>query len=1714
MPATPISNPATGESLVGIEPQLLQQSPSAGWRRRLNLFTGRALSVSALDNEQLYRSGLLSTLGQSVTPGTVKGLAATLNTGAPDALISVTPGYGIMAGGFDVILNQTLKTALSTLPVIAAGSEAQLESITASDQAVPWLTLRQHMSDPTNKVYAGFLLLRPVIAQVSGAVLDTGSQPVIVSGNLAASCGQDPTEAAFEDWQIADALQLVYMPWPTETLQMPTIAPPPAAPPATWRNQLAYTIFAAEALLGPDDQLPWNSLGVPVALIGFNPGGAWQANTPYAVGQLLVDANSNRQVVTTAGISGGTVPGSWNSTSGGTTTDGGVVWTNSGVGWQPLFLDCSAVVRGGGLPRRRYSLPAQATQPALAQARINQLSEQLAQTLAAGTTIGNLSALFATLPPSGILPVSAVNFANASAPWMPPNWSLTAAPVRLEELEAVLETGMLTAPLPVQTTAPADPTTLEPVELLVPLPDAAYDPNILVVETVAPIFTQELDGALSSRNLTLQRLLTVDEEVNVLLTGIGPNSPATRGLIDPDAGLTQDEIAGRDVYPPYLPGPTETFSTVLSSSWTKGTNYPAGAFVIDGNGAVQVVTTAGASGATAPAWNSTVGATTADNTVTWLNNGPWTWQPNTSYAVGQFVIDTKGNRFNVSLAGTSAASAPAWNETAGSTTQDGVIWQPCGQAIWQPDTLYAVGAVIFDSRKNIQIVQTAGISGDDPPPWIQTPGLPTQDSGVTWKNLGNAAWASGTGYAAGQAIVDSGGQIQLVSVGGTSGTTQPQWSEAPGTTTLDAAIKWTNAGTLIWQPGTAYVVGALALDPNGGIQMVKTAGTSGATAPTWAATPSGVTTDNTVQWSNNSFVSIDIQTLLNIANQAPYVVKYTDSSNTAQTINLLSATDIAQLSLGGNGLQSLVNSLSSRIAAANDLLDTGFLTTQTDIYRYRQNVLGATAATSLATSTVLANIATGSTATATATDLQSYLSTLSAATPPPPATTTTSTSQPASTTTPTTSGTSTVFSVYKPVVSTPIPVSLPTRFLATAVKTPATPLLTIPAAATQASAATAAATQTTATRETAIVSSALLTATPVQVTSSTLNRINPVSVFQSPVAESSFIQTAAAGLTTTLSPTGISTVRAPNTFTSTDITGQLPIAGAELDVRTLTVAQRLQQSPSQEAMYYSIANRLSFLQTLATICAELDLTVDDLPILSDTQYAAGTTPPAAGNPVPVKSPAFTFGEWRAGGPATTSIQQAIQNPYVAADAAEATLFSVGIRVTEQHTIMMRGLEARVQQYSDFLTLCKSALSNMQANIAKARTYLTQLGNTLHQNRQDVAFTTALYADEKNRVAQVNAQRQQVLQNAVQLVAYTRARTLEATDTVASRQLEPANITNPVPACIQQSVAIPAELREIIGQLREAPINWLPAVAALMPKLERPTLLLQLAQDAQSRAVLQLQSARLPSSSAGNPGTYATAISRLYDANQDVFQGLKTQRAAAQPGSLVSLSWSLQVATVQSMAALNDLMTSEAVHAEITHAVAKAIQQISNVATCLYTRASIALPIDRLAWAEYLSGRGMSVGLRSLAVLPNWNDLSYTDRQQMQMLVDWLFLQIDSSISAAVAFMSDVVRTAILLASDVPVDNVVPAGIIQRAQPTVGGVVSLSLPSTRIGSGMFVQLYSGSTLAARAVVTDLDSSSVSATVTDVYQSNVYLETTDTAHITAQNPRAVALRPLFS
>jgi hypothetical protein len=57
-------------------------------------------------------------------------------------------------------------------------------------------------------------------------------------------------------------------------------------------------------------------------------------------------------------------------------------------------------------------------------------------------------------------------------------------------------------------------------------------------------------------------------------------------------------------------------------TWQANTNYSVGNFIIDSNGNAQQCTTAGKSGATQPAnWGTTTGATTTDNKVTWTYEG-------------------------------------------------------------------------------------------------------------------------------------------------------------------------------------------------------------------------------------------------------------------------------------------------------------------------------------------------------------------------------------------------------------------------------------------------------------------------------------------------------------------------------------------------------------------------------------------------------------------------------------------------------------------------------------------------------------------------------------------------------------------------------------------------------------------------------------------------------------------------------------------------------------------------------------------------------------------------------------------------------------------------------------------------------------------------------------------------------------------------------------
>jgi len=1331
MGATKILNALPGEELIGIEPPLLDQG-SAGWLERLSLFAGRTLTQTALDNEQAYRGGRFTLLGQAVTQGVVQGLDLSVDLTVADPALTVAPGYGISACGQDVTLLRTMKTTLRSLAVINGTTGAYQSDFSK-------------FTPPAGQPWAGILLLQAITADVPGSAVDSGSGPIVVSGNLGASCDQDPSEFAFEDLQIVDGARLVFALWP-DSLTMPA-----ATPLSNWRNRLAYTVFKAELGLAPDDRLPWEFLGVPLALLGF-------------------DATS-----------------------------------------KPLFADRASVVRTGGLARRRYVVPFQsgpqslvAVQPALANARVSQFAEQLGEDLNPASPTGLVASEFALLPPCGVLPVypSTMDFVKKEAVWCPSGWQVTAAPVYTEELEGVLRSAITAAPL--------DTAQNETIEILVPLPDEVYDPNVLMTEVVAAVFQQEVDAATIVRNRVLLHRETIELEANALASVV--NQPQ----IDTNAGLTADETAVIKAGPPWVPAAGETFATSSVS----------GSFVSTD---LQQLQSAAASSPYAIQVNT------------------FTYNAGIAFVPGNLVV-FNGNTW--------LALAASTNVTPGSNAADWVVTTPAG--LFSATKAYPPGSVVtYLNNTYVARQQTTGV----------TPG----------------------------------------------------------------------SSVSIWQ---LTQVGLFSPD----------------------------------DWN-------DLQT---------------------------------------NGLQHFIQRIQNKLDKANDLLDLAFLTSQTDIYRYRQSVLGTSDATRLAVSPILANIASGVTAAATASNIQQYLASIQSVIPP--ATTT-----------------------------TPRPGAVPA-----AVKAP------------------------TLQKTVSSVSAAL-----------NVGRIDGAVAPPAPK-----LSVASARPLSAFVPVTVGT--AANPASPTDITQQVPVIGTQasnlLNLRTLTIAERLAPSPPQEALSYSVGNRVSILQLLAA----LEITVDDIPILADN-IPAGLFPP------------LTMADLRSvSDPNRSGLAfSLVNNPAVPPNSDESAIFSIGIQVLEQHTQMLRAVEERIQLYNDFLALCTKSLGNVQTNLQSARTLLTQLGNDLTQARQNLAFVTTLLADETARVASVNQTRANTLQTYVQFIAFARPRTVVGKPGVQSRQLVPTAVSNPVPACLKQTLSIPPELREMVALLREAPVTWFPPIRLQLGNLERPDLLQSLAVSTQARANLQLSLPLHVSSAAYTHGVFAPAISRSYSANQLVLRNYQTQRVAFQPLSLTSLSWSSQVATLSSVVAVADLQASEAVHAEIVAAAARAMQQISSVATCLYTRVGLALPIDRLTWAQFIQANP-GVSLQSLAILPGWDSVDYTDRQQMQLLVDWLFQQIDATDPAAPALMNDVVAVAILLASDAPADGIIAGAVAIRTTPVIGHPIRLTLPSTRVAHGMYVDLYNAGALTARAVVSDLDAAGVTATFTDVYKPNVSLEANDVAHFTALDPNAVVYK----
>lgn len=282
-----------------------------------------------------------------------------------------------------------------------------------------------------------------------------------------------------EDRRLVDAARLLLFAWPQGMG-----AGFPLSPGPLFRNQLAWAVFEAEAGLAIDDALPWEEFGVPLALIGL---------------------------------------------------DGDL---------RPTFVDRAAVVRRGGLDRHNRlgrlaenGLVESWRLAGLWQARIEQLAGHLWDLAGApdqGAMVEAVNGAIEHWPPCGVLPRWSVDLEASRAELFPAAFVIDAVPVPVEQLDLIIrETAGL---------APLVESRPERVQLLVPVPQAVYDPRLLHSEEIDPLFRDTLDRflldraralatrhTLSSRHAVLVRAIEGKQEVFTAI-GADPLAPEPEAL--------------------------------------------------------------------------------------------------------------------------------------------------------------------------------------------------------------------------------------------------------------------------------------------------------------------------------------------------------------------------------------------------------------------------------------------------------------------------------------------------------------------------------------------------------------------------------------------------------------------------------------------------------------------------------------------------------------------------------------------------------------------------------------------------------------------------------------------------------------------------------------------------------------------------------------------------------------------------------------------------------------------------------------------------------------------------------------------------------------------------------------------------------------------------------------------------------------------------------
>ncbi len=588
--------------------------------------------------------------------------------------------------------------------------------------------------------------------------------------------------------------------------------------------------------------------------------------------------------------------------------------------------------------------------------------------------------------------------------------------------------------------------------------------------------------------------------------------------------------------------------------------------------------------------------------------------------------------------------------------------------------------------------------------------------------------------------------------------------------------------------------------------------------------------------------------------------------------------------------------------------------------------------------------------------------------------------------------------------------------------------------------------------------------------------------------------------------------------TSFEVSNATPLAGSTF-VRTMAIAQRLEEPKAKEARDYATASRYEAVHSLLQLADDLraaDSGVTpglfagvDLNGLEGDPFLADPDPNVKRRKRPFADFINATSEERG-----TLLSALLAMPVrkrqdgTVIDPDESSHFSDSSDLADHVVALMRQMEGRIKLYRDAINACQSVLDGLKKDANALQASLAAAADHLAEARHDVGVARALLAEETDRINGINERRATVLAEQVRFLAFVRPREVDNLLTAPRRDLDPGLMDAPVPACLKDHSDIPNDLQDMLRVVREAPANWFVTVPRLIDQLDRPDLLIKTLQSAQIRT--QIKTMLLPVASAAvTQNKVADAIMRVAARQTELLSPRVDAIQRLNLASLASATWQGVRSQATQLVSLGDLIDGAHGRSLVARQAADEFDKVGHIAACLHAEFSGVLPSVRLDWAETLSEFDAAPNLRNLGSLARWSEIGYIDRRQMQSYVDWLFAQIDPQQTQGESMMNDVVRMCLLLASHAPVDRII-AG--RMKQPVTGVRPGVRLPLTvfdpsRLRIGMQALMVRAGSVVARATVEDIGSAEVSARV--IHTTATQVDLGDDVRVQFSDAAAVSL-----